>query len=244
MARLTDREWEHLARDLARRVEVVAPGWTDHNESDPGVTLAELMAFLAESLLTRPEPSRRAAITRLRDVVNRLERATMSPCRELSPLTRLRYFHGRLLSPDDLALEQRYVRDKQRRHNLLLHGVGIVQGLEVTVEPGPGDAPVIAVSPGVAVGPDGEELVVCERITSNIAAGQSPSLVILRLVDRPGAVVPAPDGEEASRIEEVVELHVLHEPRPGDAVIGRVEQVDGAWRLDPEFKRQRLGSHG
>ena len=28
-----------------------APGWTDHNESDPGISLLELFAFLTESLL-------------------------------------------------------------------------------------------------------------------------------------------------------------------------------------------------
>jgi len=34
-----------------RRISVAAPEWTDFNESDPGVTLIELVTFLTESLL-------------------------------------------------------------------------------------------------------------------------------------------------------------------------------------------------
>ncbi len=241
VAALTDSEWEHLARDLARRVDIVAPGWTNQNETDPGVTIAELMAFLAETLLGRPERSRRA-VTRLGELVTELDTAHELPCREISHLTRVRYFHGRLLSAADFELEQDYVRSKQRRHNRLLHGTGIVSGLRVTVESGHGeDGPRVAVSPGLAIGPDGEELVVCERLTSTLTPDGSPGYVTLRLVDRPTGVVPAPEGEEASQLEEVVEMAIVADPPPSHLAVARVERRHGEWRLDPGFEVLRVG---
>ena len=57
---------EPLAADLRRAIQAHAPGWTGRNESDPGVTLANVFAFLAESLLSRaaqiPERGRAAAL--------------------------------------------------------------------------------------------------------------------------------------------------------------------------------------
>ncbi len=38
------------------RLPVRTPEWTDHDVSDPGVTLLELVAYLAEDLLYRPRP--------------------------------------------------------------------------------------------------------------------------------------------------------------------------------------------
>src|SRR5262249_2871871 len=42
-----------LRDELVRRIPVYAPEWTDHNPSDPGITLLELFAFLGENLLFR-----------------------------------------------------------------------------------------------------------------------------------------------------------------------------------------------
>ncbi len=51
---------EHLARVIPgldreawERIAVHAPEWTDHDVSDPGVTLVEMLAFVTESLLYR-----------------------------------------------------------------------------------------------------------------------------------------------------------------------------------------------
>ncbi|WP_128003386.1 baseplate J/gp47 family protein [Piscinibacter defluvii] len=59
---LDDRRWQDLVRDTLARVPAHTPEWTQLAESDPGVTLVELFAFLAESLLYRanrvPETSR------------------------------------------------------------------------------------------------------------------------------------------------------------------------------------------
>jgi predicted phage baseplate assembly protein len=50
---LDDRSYQQLRGELVRRIPVYTPEWTDHNESDPGVTLLELFAFLGENLLFR-----------------------------------------------------------------------------------------------------------------------------------------------------------------------------------------------
>jgi hypothetical protein len=50
---LDDRSYLQLRDELMRRIPVYAPEWTDHNASDPGITLIELFAFLGENLLYR-----------------------------------------------------------------------------------------------------------------------------------------------------------------------------------------------
>ena len=140
------------------------------------------------------------------------------------------------MSEDDFVLEQEYVRGKQRRHNLLLHGVGIAWGLEVTVEPGQTTGDHVVVSPGLAIGPTGEELLVCEPITSVLGSTGSPSFVTLGLVDRPLAVVPTPDGEAVSRVEEVVVVDILPDPPASHLVLARLKRSGRRWRLDPTFK--------
>src|SRR6185295_1505947 len=50
---LVDRSYEQLRDELVRRIPVYNPEWTDHNASDPGITLIELFAFLGENLLYR-----------------------------------------------------------------------------------------------------------------------------------------------------------------------------------------------
>ena len=61
---LDNRSWQELRDDLVRRIPVYNPEWTDHNASDPGITLIELFAFLGENLLFRfnqiPEATRLA----------------------------------------------------------------------------------------------------------------------------------------------------------------------------------------
>ena len=50
---LDDRSYEQLRNELLQRIPVYAPEWTDHNVSDPGITLLELFSYLGENLLYR-----------------------------------------------------------------------------------------------------------------------------------------------------------------------------------------------
>jgi hypothetical protein len=67
---LDDRSYQQLRDELVRRIPVYNPEWTDHNASDPGITLIELFAFLGENLLFRfnqlPEATKLAFLRLLR----------------------------------------------------------------------------------------------------------------------------------------------------------------------------------
>lgn len=71
------------------------------------------------------------------------------------PSVRTRFFSGRLLTAADLEREQRYVREKLKRHNRTLHGFGIVSGLKVRMNAGQ-----IVVEPGLALDCEGNEILI------------------------------------------------------------------------------------
>ncbi|WP_037599825.1 putative baseplate assembly protein [Streptacidiphilus rugosus] len=50
---LDDRRFQDLVDDAKRMVQKRCPEWTDHNVSDPGVTLIETFAFMTDQLLYR-----------------------------------------------------------------------------------------------------------------------------------------------------------------------------------------------
>lgn len=50
---LDDRNFEQIFTDLVSLIPRYCPQWTDHNPSDPGITLLELFAWLAETLQYR-----------------------------------------------------------------------------------------------------------------------------------------------------------------------------------------------
>jgi hypothetical protein len=236
VAGLSDAGWEELRRELSARVAVFTPDWTERAESDPGITFLELFEFLAQSLLSRADlsPNTRA---RLREVLARLELPDDSACQDAT-ISRTRFYSGKLLAGDDFELEQSYLRTKHRRHNRLLHGVGIVRGLEVSLEPRPGgDNAVVVVSPGVAISPDGEELVVCERATRDVRQA-SVCYVTVALVERPADPTP---GGESSRIEESAEVALSEDVPPRHLAIARFRRDGSMWRADPSFEPSRLG---
>jgi hypothetical protein len=50
---LDDRRYADLVEEARTLIPTYAPEWTNHNPSDPGITLIELFAFLSEMLLYR-----------------------------------------------------------------------------------------------------------------------------------------------------------------------------------------------
>jgi predicted phage baseplate assembly protein len=53
LPQLDDRRFQDLVDDAKRMVQQRCPEWTDHNVSDPGVTLIETFAFMVDQLLYR-----------------------------------------------------------------------------------------------------------------------------------------------------------------------------------------------
>src|SRR5947209_12910439 len=66
---IDDRRYQDLLNEALARIPVHNPEWTNFNESDPGVTLIQLFAFMTENLLYRsnqiPERNRRKFLTLL-----------------------------------------------------------------------------------------------------------------------------------------------------------------------------------
>ncbi|NEN88193.1 MAG: hypothetical protein F6K48_04365 [Okeania sp. SIO3H1] len=50
---LDDRTYDDLVQEALSMIPTYAPEWTNHNPSDPGITLIELFAYLTEMLLYR-----------------------------------------------------------------------------------------------------------------------------------------------------------------------------------------------
>lgn len=50
---LDDITWKDLTEEARSLIPAWAPGWTNHNASDPGITLLELFAYVAETFLYR-----------------------------------------------------------------------------------------------------------------------------------------------------------------------------------------------
>jgi len=70
LPQIDDRRYDDLLGEAIARIPVHTPEWTSFNHSDPGVTLIEVFAFLAESLLYRanqiPERNRKRFLQLLR----------------------------------------------------------------------------------------------------------------------------------------------------------------------------------
>jgi hypothetical protein len=78
------------------------------------------------------------------------------------PLERPVFAEGQLLSAEDLEAEQAYLREKDRLHNRMLHGWGVVCGLNV--QPlARAMEPRVLVTPGYLLGPNGDEIIVPEE---------------------------------------------------------------------------------
>jgi hypothetical protein len=116
-------------------------------------------------------------------------------CAGVGVFSRLRYFHGQPLGALDLRREQAYHLDKDRLRNRLLHGWGIVCGLEVQADgkapcpPGeedPGTSEVV-VLPGAAIDCAGNEIVVRHRRPVRVSALLDPA-VLERLRQQPATV--------------------------------------------------------
>lgn len=50
---LDDRKFQDLVDEAKKRIPLYCPEWTDHNVSDPGVTMIELFAWMTETILYR-----------------------------------------------------------------------------------------------------------------------------------------------------------------------------------------------
>ena len=99
---------------------------------------------------------------------------TKEDCQPLPSLKRNNYFYGKLLTAEDFRTEQEYLINKQRLINRLVHGSGIVCGLEVTR--GISES-VIQVSEGFTLDGLGREVVLNNRLAIDLNQKINPKEV-------------------------------------------------------------------
>ena len=223
---------ENLAAEFRRAMRTCVPGWTELNESDPGVTVLEIFAFLSESLVYRANqiPDRgRAAASRAMSALSRLGPACQP---DGGSLRRPSFFSGELLDAATLVAEQEYQREKLRRHNLML-GWGVVSGLAVSVDRGDSAGSRVVVQPGYAIDRRGEEISLPSAVTLAIRTQGDGAFVTLRYWEHVcGAFI-----EEACVIGIQIEVVA---PALG---LARLVRADGRWGVDPVFAPPRARHH-
>jgi hypothetical protein len=168
------------------------------------------------------------------------------------------FFTGQLLTADDFRAEQEYHRGMRRRHNLLCHGFGVVQGLKVSTAKEDG-AWTVTVDPGFAIDLSGNEIQLGTSAKLPVPELRTPIQVCIRFVERlcdSGPVVPGDDGQstQPTRLEEDCEVFLDSKPEtasssakgkePGcasDALrLARLVRTRHAWQVIRKFRAPRV----
>lgn len=238
----TDTTLESLAADFRRTLQAYVPEWTGYDESDPGVTLLEIFAFLSESLVFRADqtPQGRSAALRASAALAALG-GVPGPGHE--SVKRPLFFTGQLLDAATLAAEQDYHREKRRLHNRALLGYGVVSGLGVRVESaGDPEAARIVVDPGYAIDRLGEEIALSRGATLRTPKQGDTAFVTLRYWEH---VCPTPPPAESAppeipAVEEVSVIGIGPSVAAPALALARLLRSDGHWLVDPAFVAPRV----
>jgi hypothetical protein len=163
-----------------------------------------------------------------------------APTSSLPELTRPNFYTGQLLSVDDVRAEQVYQRERARLHNRLLHGWGVVDGLDARSSGGQ-----IVIGPGLALDPHGDEIVLTHEATlrpSPGLAGCAAQFVVARLLETLTEPVAVADGVAFRRIVlgASIELaDVAPRGHDGAVAIARLLWRTSHWRVDTRYRRRR-----
>jgi len=249
MPRLNEEQWQSLADRLRSEIPRLAPDWTEHNTHDPGITVLELLSFVLSELQYRielPDPRRRSLALQIAQLAQSLAGAANAD--DCPPgLQRVNYSTGGLLGVDEFTAEQDYFRLKARRHNRLLHGAGVVAGLQVTVER-TADAAQVVIAPGLALNSRGEEIEVGAPTALALPAQTDTLFVLLHYAEQPCHPVaavsePLDAAQEQIRYSRTVEtFRVSLAPEPDDEVVvlAQLNSSRGRWTLDRRFRAARI----
>ena len=150
-------------------------------------------------------------------------------------LQRVLYFTGQVLGEDDFNTEQNYFIEKHRLHNRHLHGWGVVNGLEVSID----KANVVHVAPGVAIDCVGNEIFLRSEAKLNAPGRASEFYVVVEYREIKRSAVPFAPGDPTEpllkngRIEEDCHVYIANvDPNsrhdgigPGTAGCGRAHAI-------------------
>ncbi|KAB2951945.1 hypothetical protein F9B85_10325 [Heliorestis acidaminivorans] len=147
------------------------------------------------------------------------------------PFERNHYFYGKLLTVRDFEMEQRYGNNKRRILNKMIHGSGVIAGLDVVLV----DDQSISVEAGMALDGFGREIILQEPIIKrlklidgfNQVKDSAPIYLCMEydedytepvhsVVSSPGEEV---DDRQYNRITESYRLFLTDEPLPADSLM-------------------------
>ena len=171
---------------------------------------------------------------------------------------RTNFFAGRLLTAEDFSAEQDYLLGRFRRHNRLLHGSGVVQGLDVSLT-GDTTTPSVTIGPGYALDPIGDEICVGSATALPLPREGTGLYVVICHRESPTDPVPVfsdpaePDSAtKPSRIADTFELFLsATSPQRGADPCGEVPGGQSGvaltrllfsrrrWRVDRRFRVPR-----
>ncbi|MHC1599499.1 MAG: hypothetical protein ACXQS5_01575 [Candidatus Methanospirareceae archaeon] len=175
---------------------------------------------------------------------------------KLSQFDRNKYFYGKLMTVRDFEAEQSYFNEKRRLLSRLIHGTGVVCGLELSDPVVTGRKLTLKLSPGVAIDCCGRAIVVGEEFsgkeleaTGTVDEGTYYVHLKYEECDKESVPVPANASacEEAccyNRVEEIFEVVVSQEP-PGEVPEVPIEEISEEWQ-EPEkekFARDYFDQH-
>lgn len=137
---------------------------------------------------------------------------------QFQQFVRNHYFTGRLLSVDDLQLEQDYTLGRLRRRNRFLTGWGVVAGLGVSIEQGE----TVLVQSGFAIDCAGNELIVEAPARLSLAGLSGRQHVVISYLEIDEAPVASATGAQAfSRVRESSLVEISHlNPAAGHRAMG------------------------
>ncbi len=146
------------------------------------------------------------------------------------PILRNRYFTGKFMTARDFADEQHYMLSRQRLHNRLFHGWGLVCGLKVEPHPNPDCQPNwLLIKAGVAIDCHGREIFLSEDTPVEVPLDQLPLPVLEPVPDvapdsaeEGGEEGIASTGDQPAAEEETVAARRRRRLRehPGGAIAG------------------------
>jgi hypothetical protein len=244
--------WQALAQAMRLEVTRHFPEWTDSNQHDPGLALLELFAWLTENIAWRtPAVATRegaALAHRLANAAGALAAAGMvgepSTCHR--GMRRVNYFFGQALSVEDFLDEQNYFRSRLRRLNRMVHGVGVITGLGVSIV-GKGNSARVVIEPGLAIDAQGEEIEAPEAISLPLP-GQGKTLVLqIRFAERPCQPVPAATSDDSagaqqySRIMETCEALLSAAADASAVTLARLRHTNGRWSVERRSVKRKRG---
>lgn len=160
---------------------------------------------------------------------------------KLARLAPPRFVAGQTPTTEELRAALRYQYEMQWQHNRLLHGYGIVAGLETAIEENPDGSASVVIAPGYGLDGWGRELIVPESLRIRLAHDRRDFVVYVRYVET--------ETDESN--PDRAALQVLFEP-PAERMVSPTARADFAiplarfrrphtqWQHDKNFRPPRV----